>query len=208
MVRIDVWSDIVCPWCYLGHAHLEAAVKATGIPVDLHFHAYQLAPDLQESRPAHEHVVQKYGDRAMVEGMRARLQEAGGAVGLRFDFDAAMAANTFDAHRLHHVAYAAGAGNGLMLRLLRAMHEEGADMNDHEALIQLAVEAGMDEANVRDILASNRGADGVQADVEAARRMGITGVPFWVLDQQFALSGAQPVAVFEDALRKAHGTFD
>ncbi|MGB1585537.1 MAG: DsbA family oxidoreductase [Thermoplasmatota archaeon] len=203
MVRVDVWSDIVCPWCYLGHAHLQAAATATGIPVELHFHAYQLAPELQESRPAHEHVVAKYGDRAMVDGMRARLLEAGAAVGIRFDFDAAIAANTFDAHRVHQAASEAGIGGAVMGQFLVAMHEQGADMSDHPTLVRLASEAGMDAAAVEAVLASDTATDAVLADLAAAHRMGISGVPFWVFNQQFALSGAQPVAVFEEALRKA-----
>lgn len=203
-LRVDVWSDVACPCCHLGHAHLQAASRAAGIALDVRFRSYQLAPDMTGSRPANAYVEQKYGDAAMVEGMRQRLTAAGDAHGIGFDFERAVASNTFDAHRLHHFAMQEGQGEAVMTRLLRAMHEEGADMSDHAVLTSLAADAGLDADAVRDVLAGDAFADAVRADVEAARRMGVSGVPFFVVAGRWALSGAQPVEVFQQALRTAH----
>jgi predicted DsbA family dithiol-disulfide isomerase len=202
-VRVEVWSDVACPWCLLGNAHLREAMRQTGIPAEVTLRSFQLSPDLAHSRPVKEYLAQRFGDPARVAQSHARLAEMGAKVGLAYDFDKAMAANTFDAHRLHHLATSRGRGGEVMERLLRAQHTEGRDIASHATLRAIGVAAGLQADEVDGLLASTDLADEVEADIAEARTLGVTGVPFFVFDRRFALSGAQPVETFAQALAQA-----
>jgi predicted DsbA family dithiol-disulfide isomerase len=206
-MRVDVWSDVVCPWCYIGKRRLEAALRGVDGPVELRWRSFQLDP----SAPAHseqsltEALQRKYGlPHAEVLAMQERVRETAAAEGLRFDFSGASPANTRAAHRLLHHAQAAGVQDALKERLFAAYFCEGARVGEPEALLALGVEAGLDRAAAAAVLDDPRAFDAeVQADVDMARRLGVRGVPFFVVDGKLGVSGAQPAAVLLDALLRA-----
>lgn len=203
-VKIDVWSDIACPWCWLGKHHLEEALQRTGTAADVVFHSYELQPDLRGTRPVHEYLVDKYGgDRSSVDAAHERLAGMGRRVGITYDFEHAVMSNTFDAHRLHHFAMTRGLGGPVLERLMRARQGEGADLSDPATLRRLGVEAGLEAAAVEEVLAGDRFAKEVRADGALAVQRGVRGVPYFLIDGRLALSGAQPVEQFEAALREA-----
>jgi predicted DsbA family dithiol-disulfide isomerase len=200
---VEVWSDIACPWCWLGKHHLEAAIRGLGEPVEVEFRSFELQPQAGASRPVNEYLAERFGDARAVDAAHERLALMGRAVGIEYDFERALMSNTFDAHRVHHLAQARGVGPAVLERLMMARQGEGADVADHATLVRLAVEAGLDRAEVEQVLASEAYAAEVRADEAKAATYGIRGVPFFVFDGQLAVSGAQPVAVFEGALREA-----
>lgn len=202
-LRVDVWSDVACPWCLLGNAHLRKASDESGIPVEVTMHSFQLSPDLEAPVPVREYLERKYGDAGRIAAGQERLRSMGAVVGLSYDFDHAVAANTFDAHRLHHFARSRGRGDAVMDLLLEAQHTQGKDVSDRATLQAIGEAAGLPADDVEALLSSDGHAEDVRADVEAARQLGIGGVPFFVFDRRLAVSGAQPVDVFQEALRKA-----
>lgn len=202
-VRVDIWSDVACPWCRLGQAHLRPAAEEAGIPVEVTFHAFQLSPQQEVAEPVRAYLARKYGDAAAIEASQQRLVEMGRRVGLDYDFKRALATNTFDAHRLHQFAVEKGLGPELMALLFAAQHAEGADVSDARVLQRVGEAVGLPAGDVERVLDSDAYGDAVREDLEAARRIGVRGVPFFVLDQRMALSGAQPVEVFVEALRQA-----
>ncbi len=202
-VRIEVWSDIACPWCLLGNAHLQTALDQSGIEADVEMRSYQLAPQMADPEPAKQYLAKKFGSAEQVEASHARLKAMGESAGLCYNFDEAIVANTFDGHRLHHYAKSTGQGAEMMERLLHAQHQEGLDVSSKDVLRRLAADAGLDPAAVDEVLDSDAYAEGVQADIAEARAIGVQGVPFFVFDRKFALSGAQPVDVFMQALASA-----
>lgn len=209
-MRIDVWSDIVCPWCYLGHRRLTLALAelaADGIDdVEVHWHAFELDPAAPpEPGDLRRVIEQKYGPGAF-ETMAGRLGELGAEVGIEYRFDLAQRVNTFDAHRV--VALAALDGpttqDRVVDRLFRAYFSEGADVADRAALGALAAEAGLDATSVSAMLAGDSLEDVVRADEATAGDLGVGGVPAFVVDRQFLVSGAQDTATFVRLLRRVH----
>jgi predicted DsbA family dithiol-disulfide isomerase len=136
--------------------------------------------------------------------MTARVAELGKGEGLTLDFASSLTVNTLEAHRMLHLAADLGIGDAAKERLLRAHFTEGADLSDHETLTKLMVEAGADEERVRTVLAGTEYADAVQADIDMARRLGANGVPFFVIDRRYGISGAQAAETFLHALRTAY----
>jgi len=211
-VKVDIWSDVVCPWCYIGKRRFEAALAR--FPhrdeVDVVWRSFELdpaAPPTAELRGTHAEQLQaKFGrSRAEIDQMLARVTALAAAEGLDFRFDLNRGGNSFDAHRLLHLAKAHGVQDPLKERLDRGTFTEGLAVSDHGELTALAVEAGLDEAEVRDVLAGDRYADAVRDDQAQARAYGITGVPFYVLDGRYGVSGAQPAEHFLQALTQARG---
>ncbi|HEU0035557.1 MAG TPA: DsbA family oxidoreductase [Kofleriaceae bacterium] len=209
-LRLDIWSDIACPWCYVGKRRLEAALARFEHASDvvIHWRAFELdpgAPRVRDRRQSYaERLAAKYRTRpAEAEAMIARMTQVAAAEGLDFRFDLAQAGNTFDAHRLLHLAHVRDRQDALKERLLRAYFTEGKAIGDPDVLHALAVEAGLDSAEVRAVLDSDRHADDVRADEAEARELGITGVPFFVLDGRLGVSGAQPADVLLGALERA-----
>jgi predicted DsbA family dithiol-disulfide isomerase len=211
-VKVDIWSDVVCPWCYIGKRRFEAALAR--FPhrdeVDIVWRSFELdpaAPPTAELRGTHAEQLQaKFGrSRAEIDQMLARVTAMAAAEGLDFRFDLNRGGNSFDAHRLLHLAKAHGVQDPLKERLDRGTFTEGLAVSDHGELTALAVEAGLDEAEVRDVLAGDRYADAVRDDQAQARAYGITGVPFYVLDGRYGVSGAQPAEHFLQALTQARG---
>jgi predicted DsbA family dithiol-disulfide isomerase len=205
-VKVEIWSDVVCPWCYIGKRRFEAALRDFPHPVEVVWKSFQLDPTATSS-PAGDHVhhlARKYGrslDQAqqMVDNVTAAAAQEG----LSYRLDIARSGNTLDAHRLLHLARQAGVQDALKERLDRAYFTEGEPVDDDETLTRLAVEVGLDEQQVREVLASDRFADDVRADVAEARALGISGVPFFVIDRRYGVSGAQPPELLRSALEQA-----
>lgn len=208
-MQIEIWSDVVCPWCYLGKRRFETALAQ--FPhrdeVSIVHRSFQLDP----SAPT-DHTVEtatmlatKYGmPPERVDQVQREMTERAAADGLDYHLDGQRTGNTVDAHRLVHLAATRGRQDELVERLYRAYFTEQRSVFDAESLLAVAVEAGLDEAEARAVLDGDAFADAVEADIEQAREYGITGVPFYVIDGRYGVSGAQPVEVFSSALEQAH----
>lgn len=211
-MKVEIWSDVVCPWCYIGKRRFESALAR--FPhrdeVDVEWRSFELdpgAPPTAELRGSHAEQLQAtFGrPRAEIDQMLARVTALAAAEGLDFRFDLNRGGNSFDAHRLLHLAKAHGRQDPLKERLDRGTFTEGLAVSDHDELTALAVETGLDEAEVREVLAGDRYADAVRDDQAQARAYGINGVPFFVLDGRYGVSGAQPADLFLEALTRARG---
>ncbi len=203
-MRIEVWSDIVCPWCYIGKRRLESALAGFDHEVEVEWKSFQLDPGFPRGEVVgvHEALARKFGGgEEQVRRMTEHVTRLAEAEGLHYDYDRAVMVNTFDAHRLAHHAKAQGLGGEMHERLMRAQLVEGATVNDVDTLARLAEEVGVEGA--RDALAGDAYTAEVEADIREARLLGATGVPFFVLDRRYGISGAQPVEVFSSALRTA-----
>jgi predicted DsbA family dithiol-disulfide isomerase len=209
-LRIDVWSDIACPWCFVGKRRLERALEQFphADEVKVVWHAFELDPAAPPERdPSVSHaarLAKKYG--ISLEQARAnseRLSQVTRAEGITFDFEHIRSGNTFDAHRLVHLGHERGRQDAVKERLLKAYLEEGALMSDPATLVRLAGEAGLDEGEAADVLASDLFGDAVREDENQARELGISGVPCFVLDGRFAVSGAQSAQILLSALHQA-----
>jgi predicted DsbA family dithiol-disulfide isomerase len=209
-LRVQVWSDIVCPWCYVGKRRLEAAIARMAAPRDIEvvWRAFELDPAAPRVQPPGrsyaERLARKYG--ATVEQAHAmieRMTSVAAADGLTFRFDQVRPGNTFDAHRVLHLARERGVQGAVKERLLRAYMTEGEPIGDPEALARLSVEAGLDRDEVQRVLASDTYADVVREDEAQARRHDIRAVPFFLLGDVVGVSGAQPIEVLHQALTKA-----
>jgi predicted DsbA family dithiol-disulfide isomerase len=207
-MAVEVWSDVVCPWCCIGRAHLQKALAEFehGGSVEVTWRSFELDPGAPAiaTAPLAEQLGRKYGGtpadiEAMFEGVTARAA----AVGLDFRFDRAQSGNTVDAHRLLHLARASGQQDELKDRLFTAYFSEGEAIGDPGTLSRLAKEVGLDPVEVDDVLATDRYLDEVRADEAEARALQVTGVPFFVIDRRYAVAGAQPTAVLVGALREA-----
>ncbi|MCB9678311.1 MAG: DsbA family oxidoreductase [Alphaproteobacteria bacterium] len=212
-MRIDVWSDIVCPWCAIGRSRLERAVAAYresgGEAVEIRWRSFELDPRSPRSTAGDhaELLSRKYGfGIEQARQMLAQMVERGAGDGVVFDFARIQHGNTFDAHRLLHLAERHGLQDALKGRMFRAYFAEGAAVGDADAMGALAVEVGVPESEVREVLASDRFAEAVRGDESLARQLGVTGVPFFVFDERVAVSGAQPVELLTRALRHAEET--
>lgn len=206
---VEIWSDIACPWCYVGKRRLEAALAKLPDPerVELVWRAFELdpsAPRVLPAEPYAERLARKYGT-SVAEGqaMIDRMTSVAAADGLDFRFDRIRPGNTFDAHRLLHLARDRGVQPAVKERFLRAYLTEGEPIGDRDTLARLAAEAGLDAAEVRRVLEGEAYAHQVRADEEEAHRLGIHAVPFFVLNRRYGVSGAQPVELLQRALAQA-----
>ena len=207
-MNVEIWSDVVCPWCYIGKRNFEAALAAFehGEEVQVVWRSYELDPTAPAEREGDYagRIASKYGmsrDEAQVR--IDRITTTAAQAGLAFDFDIARPGNTFDAHRLIHLGAARGVQDAVKERLLAATFLEGEPIGDREALVRLGVEAGLDADEARAVLEGDTYADAVRADEREAAAYGISGVPFFVIDQTYGISGAQPPEVFAEVLGRA-----
>ncbi|GAA3457777.1 DsbA family oxidoreductase [Dactylosporangium matsuzakiense] len=206
MIQVEVWSDVVCPWCYIGKRRLEGALATFPGEVSVEWRSFQLDPSTPtgDPRTVGESLAARRGfTAAQVKGMFANVTAIAAQEGLDFDFDRARTANTLDAHRLLHFAKAHGRQGELKERLMRGYFTEGADVADHTVLAGLAAEVGLDEVAAKQALTDGSYAEDVDADIAQARAYGISGVPFFVFNQRIGVSGAQPLEVFEQALAQS-----
>jgi predicted DsbA family dithiol-disulfide isomerase len=207
-VHVEIWSDIACPWCYVGKRRFETALAAFEHRDDVRvtWRSFELDPHAPRERPQDgaAHLAEKYAtSREEALAMQQRMTEVAARDGLEFNFDLARGGNTFDAHRLLHLAAAHAAQDALKERLMRAYLTEGKLIGDTAVLAQLATEVGLPEDEVRDVLATDRFAAEVREDERTASSLGIRAVPFFVLDRSIGASGAQAPAVLTDMLEQA-----
>ena len=206
---IDVVSDVVCPWCYVGKRHLESALATlaeAGEPVPaVRWHPYELNPGLPaEGVDRREYLERKFGGPARAAQVYERVRRAGTQAGIAFDFERiALQPNTRDAHRLVAWVQMRGDAGPLVERLFRAYFVEGRFVGSHEVLADLAAEVGEDRDAALEFLGSGLGLDEVAQAEARASSLGITGVPFCLVDGRYGLSGAQPAEAFVEALRRA-----
>lgn len=204
-VQIEIYSDIACPWCFVGKRRFDRALAAFPQPVEVVYRPYQLVPDAPATASPHRAwLAERYGPQS--RAMDDRVTALGAAEGVHFDFDTALHANTFDGHRLLRLAaveYGLPTQHLLKEKLLSAHFGEGVDVGDHTALADLAVSAGLDRTRVEAYLASDEGRDGVRAELAEAAALGIRSVPTFVIDRTWAVEGAQETSTFLKALEQA-----
>lgn len=206
-ITIDIVSDVVCPWCYLGKARLELAIAEVQdeVGVDLNWRPYRLNPDYPpEGVDQKKALEQKLGGAERVAEGHKMLTELGREVGIKFDFDAIkIGPNTLDAHRLIHwsVTESREKQDKVVDALFKANFEQGRNVGDHAVLLDIAEEAGLDRSVISTLLASDADRDLIIGEIDAAQKIGVNGVPFFIFDQQYAVSGAQTPDALAEALR-------
>jgi predicted DsbA family dithiol-disulfide isomerase len=206
-MELEIWSDIACPWCYIGKRRLESALAGFehADEVEITWRSFELDPDAPAEREGDlaTLLARKYG--MTVEQARESqrsLTETATAEGLTFDFDGARRGNTFDGHRLVHLAAEHGLGGAMKERLLRAYFTEGRLISDPETLLAAGREVGIPEDEIRELIAGDRFADEVRADERAATALGISGVPTFIVDRTVGVTGAQPPDLLLQMLRQ------
>lgn len=210
-LRVEVWSDIVCPFCYIGKKNYEKALSEFGNKDDiiLEFKSFQLDPDFTQD-PGKRHdltksLAQKYRrSEAEIELMQNQITATAKSAGLTFNFDKAVTFNTFNAHRLLHIAGEKGLGNALQEAFFAAYFTLGRDLGNPEVLKEEALRVGLTEEDIEKALSGDDYAYKVNQDIQEAGNLGISGVPFFVFNRKYGVSGAQPPQVFLDTLKAAY----
>jgi predicted DsbA family dithiol-disulfide isomerase len=211
-MKIEIWSDVVCPFCYIGKRKLEKALDKFPLKdqVEIEWKSFQLNPE-EKTNPSIntlEHLAQSKGwSMDQTREITSNVVEMAKEQGLEFDFEKAKVANTKNAHRLIHFAKKQGKGGEMKERLLKAYFSDGENVDDPNTLIKLGADIGLNESEIKSMLASNQFDDAVDQDIYESRLIGVRGVPFFVLDRKFGISGAQPDEVFEETLEKAWSEF-
>lgn len=206
-MKIEVWSDYVCPFCYIGKRELENAIEKTGFQdqVDIELKSYQLSPDspATSEESIYEVLAKKYGTTIeQVKAQTAGIIDRAATLGLNYQYENMKLANTFKAHRLAKYAESVGKGAEMSERLLQAYFIENQEIGLTDILVGLGVEIGLERQAVEDVLNDGSFADEVLSDIQEASQIGIRGVPFFVFNGKYAISGAQPGEVFENAVRQ------
>jgi predicted DsbA family dithiol-disulfide isomerase len=205
-MQVQIWSDVVCPWCYIGKRRFETAVASFRHPVDVVWRSYELNPNAPPVREGSnvERIAGKYGiSVGQAAAQYRRIAELARAEGLDYHLDRARAGSSFDAHRLLHLAGERGVQDAVKERFLAAYLEEGVAIGLPDQLAPLAVDAGLDAAEVEAVLAGDAYGDMVRADEAEAIEIGITGVPFFVIDGRFSIPGAQDPETMLRVLERA-----
>jgi predicted DsbA family dithiol-disulfide isomerase len=207
-VELEIWSDIMCPFCYMGKRRLEKALQefVHRDELTMVWRSYQLDPELQSAPGVsiHEYLARRKGmTRDWSVRMHAQLEKSAAELGLSYDFDKVVMANSFDAHRLAHFARTRGLQDPMQERLFAAYFGEGRDMGDRDTLVGLAGEVGLDSEEARTILAGSAFADDVRRECQEAEELGAGGVPFFVIDRRYGFTGAQPSELILEVLTKA-----
>lgn len=210
-VKVEIWSDVVCPWCAIGRRRFATALAgfAHRDDVQVRWRSFELDPAAPREREGERaaHLAGKYDvSLEAARRMEDRMAATAAEDGLRFRFDLARDGNTFDAHRLLHLAWETGGAalqDAVKDRLLRAAFTDGEPVGDPDTLVRLVAGAGLDADAARAVLDGDRYAEDVRADEALARRYGISAVPFFVVDDRYGISGAQPVEVLGQALDRA-----
>ncbi len=205
-LKVDIWSDVQCPWCYIGKRKFEAGVKAFGRPVEIEYHSFELSPDTPvdfEGSPVDYLSERKGLPVDQVHQVLERVTGVAAEVGLDYHYELVHQTNTRKAHELLHFAKAQGKQVEMKERLLKAYFVEGGHVGDLNQLADFAAEIGLDRATVLLSLEIGEYAEAVAADVQQAVAYGIQGVPFYVIEGKFGISGAQPAEAFTGALEQA-----
>lgn len=204
-MKIDIISDTVCPWCLIGKRKLEAALEQRpDLDVDITWHPFQLHPDMPaEGADRKEFTAKKFGSPERAKELYENVANAGSFVGLDFKFsEISRAPNTLNSHRVIRWADGAGLQNEVVEILFRKFFMDGEDLGDVEVLVSAASEAGMDADLVRELLGTDRDMELISEEDTKAREMGVSGVPFFILDNKYALSGAQDSTAFLEVFKK------
>lgn len=209
-IRVDIWSDIACPWCYLGKHRFEAGVAAfrqqhPGVEVEIESHSFELAPDTPLDFAGSEVdflVTHKGMPAEQVEQMLGQMTALAASEGIEFNFSGLRHTNTRRAHRVLHLAKSRGLQAEMLERLYRAYFTEGKVVSDPETLAELGEEVGLDPAEVRAAFDDEALGDAVDRDITRAQMLGVTGVPFFLFEQKYSVPGAQSAEVFADVLRQ------
>jgi len=209
-MKVEIWSDIMCPFCYIGKRRFETALQQFPGKEDIEivWKSFQLNPSIktEAGKNINEYLADTKGwTIEYAKQMNAHVTNMAKEMGLHYDFDKAIVANSFDAHRLIQLAKANRKGDEMEERLFKAYFTEGKNTADHTTLIQLGTEIGLDPATIKKVLASNEYADKVEQDIYEAQQIGVRGVPYFVLNDRYAVSGAQASETFLGALNKAWG---
>jgi predicted DsbA family dithiol-disulfide isomerase len=202
---IEIWADIVCSWCYVGKRHLETALEGVGEEVQVVWRSFELDPTLPaDAGSADEELARRRGvTLPEARAMHEETERMGEGMGIRFDFARARRGNTFDAHRVLHMAQAEGRGTAVLDRLLAGYFAGGEPIGDRDALARIAGSGGLDPPAVSAMLAGDAYAADVRADEREAAALGITAVPFFVIDRRFGLAGAHPAETIREAIAQA-----
>ena len=206
-MRVDIWSDVVCPFCYIGKKRLEHVAEQAGIELDIHWHSFELDPDAPAKHETSntERLAKKYGRSfADMEEMERNVAAMAATENIDFQWQKANSGNSFNAHRIIHLAQSKGLGNEAKEAFFHAYMTEGLAIGEREVVEEIASRIGLDHAEVEYVLNSDELADFVRHDEKIAHeQLNVTGVPFFVFDQKLALSGAQPREIFLQALQQA-----
>ena len=203
---IEVWSDVVCPWCFIGKRRLDKAVAKlpSGTEIQIKHRSFQLQPDIKEVVPTSKHLAEKYRVSAeQVEQMQANVCSIADGEGLCYNLKNTLSGNTLDAHRLILWSASIGKQNQLLEAMYSAYFEKSKALFTREDLIQVASDIGISEADVTSVLDSNEFIEQVHEDQNIAHQLGANGVPFFVVDMKYGISGAQPQEVFDKTLESA-----
>lgn len=205
MITVDVVSDVACPWCYVGKKNLEAALKQwNGAPVEVQWHPFQLDPSIpEEGLDGPAYLANKFGGSERIKGMTDRLTQIGQNAGIKFDFEADwLAINTLPLHSLLHAAKQEGFQNVLKERLFKAYFEERLPMNDSSVLERIMAEFGWNTEKVSKVLNADELAYEVRSEIAYYQQKGVSGVPFFIINNKYGINGAQPSEVFLEVFEK------
>ncbi|WHT40063.1 MULTISPECIES: DsbA family oxidoreductase [Myroides] len=209
-MKVEIWSDVMCPFCYVGKKHFENALAQLPFKdkIEVEWKSFQLDPTLPvegASQSTLDYLVNRKGmPKEQIEGMMHHLDQSGAAVGIEFRQDIAIPVNTFRAHRLIHFAQSKGKGNEMEEALFFAHFTAGKNVGNLEVLTDLATSIGLNKDEVVALLQSEEQTQEVKNDIEEAQALGISGVPFFVVDRKYGISGAQPIDTFAEALTQAY----
>lgn len=207
-MKVEIWSDFVCPFCYIGKRRFEQAMQQLPNREDIEviFRSFELDPQAEREMKidVHDLLAAKYGmTREQAKAANENVANQAKAVGLTYHFDTVIPTNSFDAHRLTHFAAKYGKMNEMAERLFKAYFTDSKHIGNRETLSELAAEVGLDKEEAAAVLVGNEYSDAVRADEDEGHRLGIRGVPFFVINRKYAVSGAQPSEVFLEVLQKA-----
>lgn len=207
-MKVEIWSDVVCPWCYIGKRRFEKALStfAHKDRLEIEWKSYQLDPQMETdtSLNIHQYLADKKGmTLAQAKAMGNNVTEVAAKEGLSYDFSKTIPVNTIKAHRLMHYAATVQKQGETKEALLHAYFTTGKNLDDTPTLVEIAKTIGLDEAEVRKVLDSEAYRDAVQADIQEGVQLGLKGVPFFVFDRKYAISGAQQSKVFSQTLKKS-----
>ena len=209
-MKVEVWSDIMCPFCYIGKRNYEKALAwfEGKDSIEIEWRSFQLDPTIPKSSPVKENVFRYLADKKGISyeqsaKMHDRVIQMAKQAGLEYRFDKAIVANSFDAHRLIQLAKSKGLGDSAEERLFQAYFTEGKDFGDHETLIKIGKEIGLPEEEIKSALVSDVFAEKVEQDIREAAEIGVGAVPFFIFDRKYAVSGAQPPEYFLQVLNQS-----
>jgi predicted DsbA family dithiol-disulfide isomerase len=207
-MKVEIWSDVMCPFCYIGKRRFEQALESfeQKSEVEIEWKSFQLNPDMvtDPNTKIDQYLARIKGwSLSHAREMNAHVTQMAAEVGLTYNFDKAIVANSFKAHRYSHLAKKRGLGVQAEEQLFKAYFTDGENIDDDDTLLEMGKRLGLDESEVRQTLASSDFADDVRFDISEAQQLGIRGVPFFVLNNKYGISGAQAAPVFEQTLQKA-----